>query len=62
MARFICDFDKCEATDTSITVITKPSRERVRFCCAEHAARYLLRKTSLKALDRVMEDFGVTPG
>jgi hypothetical protein len=54
---FICQFANCEETDTPILVTNKKAQERARFCCEEHAARYLMRRCSLKALDRVREDF-----
>ena len=57
MTDFVCQFANCEETDTPILVTNKKAMERARFCCKEHAARYLLRDCSLKALDRVQEDF-----
>ena len=59
MRDFICQFASCEKTDTPILVTNKKSLERARFCCSEHAARYLLRDCSLATLDRVQEDHTV---
>jgi len=56
----ICEFGNCQSYDTPITVSDREANERVRFCCREHAARYLLRCCSLATLDRVQEDFGIT--
>ena len=56
MSEFICQFANCEETDTPILVSNKKTQERARFCCEEHAARYLLREASLATLDRIVED------
>ena len=56
MADFICQFANCDSIDTPIVVSHKTKLERNRFCCEEHAARYLLRNASLAALDRIVED------
>jgi hypothetical protein len=53
MPEFMCQFGDCDETDTPIVISNKKSLERARFCCAEHAARYLLRNESLTTLDRV---------
>lgn len=55
MADFICQYASCEEIDTPILISNKKSLERARFCCAEHAALYLLRDCSLATLDRVTE-------
>ena len=52
----MCQFGNCENTETPILISNKVTGERARFCCREHAARYLLRNCSLTTLDRVMED------
>jgi hypothetical protein len=57
MTDFICQYGNCEKLDTPIIVTDKKRIERARFCCAEHAALYLLRYCSLAAYDRVQEQF-----
>jgi hypothetical protein len=54
-AEFVCQYGNCERTETPILVSNKKALERARFCCAEHAALYLLRDCSLAALDRITE-------
>ncbi len=57
MRDFVCQFGNCEETNTPIVVSTRGNPgERMRFCCAEHAARYLLRNSSLAGLSRIQED------
>jgi len=56
MTDFICQFGNCDSIDTPIVVSNKKKLERTRFCCEEHAARYLLRNASLSTLDRVVEE------
>jgi hypothetical protein len=51
---YICQYGNCHETDTPILITNKRALERVRFCCEEHAALYLLRQCGLAALvDRV---------
>ena len=53
---FICQFRNCENLYTPIIVSDHRKKERARFCCEEHAARYLLRDASLDTLDRIIEE------
>jgi hypothetical protein len=48
---FMCQWANCDKTDTPIIVSEKDANERNRFCCAEHAALYLLRGAN--SLDRL---------
>lgn len=59
---YICEFCNLKYNDALIMVTDNLSgQNRVKFCSREHAARWLLRGCSLAALDRVQEDFGITP-
>lgn len=60
MSDFICQFANCDSLNTPILITNKITSDRARFCCEEHAARYLLRYCGLKTLDRVMEDHEIT--
>jgi hypothetical protein len=41
----MCDYGNCEETKVAVTVNFK-NEERPAFCCAEHAAMWLLKRDS----------------
>ena len=53
---FVCQYEGCKKIDTPILVTDKRRRTRTRFCCAEHAAFYLLRGYSLATMDRIIKE------
>jgi len=57
----LCDYGDCEETKVAVTVNFK-NEERPAFCCAEHAALWLLKRTHMNKvtpseLDRLIERF-----
>jgi hypothetical protein len=50
MKDHLCDWGDCENTDVAISINYR-NEERPRFCCEEHAANWLIRRSAL-VIDR----------
>jgi hypothetical protein len=55
MSLFMCQYGNCNSFNTPIIVSDKKRMERARFCCAEHAALYLLRQSN-KTIEDKLDD------